>query len=208
MQARYYDPVIGRFYSNDPKGASAFLSEGKVQGFNRYAYAANNPYKYIDPDGKDFQETFVSVKVPFVGSIDIGTVNFTPNASGEGNTTSGVFVRFGTSASNVDSTVSKGALKQSSAVDTKGAIVGLTFGKGSGSHTDANFDDPSASIDVGVGVATVSVGDFTGAESSAQVEIGPSIGVDSSVSKSFTLTGNEIGQAAQQLTEKLKDIIE
>jgi len=52
MQARYYDPVIGRFYSNDPKGALAFLSEGKVQGFNRYAYAFNNPYKYTDPDGK------------------------------------------------------------------------------------------------------------------------------------------------------------
>ena len=50
MQARYYDPVIGRFYSNDPKGTASFLSEGKIQGFNRYAYAANNPYKYVDPD--------------------------------------------------------------------------------------------------------------------------------------------------------------
>ncbi|WP_421420680.1 hypothetical protein ACN9JF_19830 (plasmid) [Pseudoalteromonas lipolytica] len=26
MQARYYDPVIGRFYSNDPVDATAFLS--------------------------------------------------------------------------------------------------------------------------------------------------------------------------------------
>jgi RHS repeat-associated protein len=54
MQARYYDPVIGRFYSNDPKDAMSFLSEGKIQGFNRYAYAANNPYKYVDPDGKNW----------------------------------------------------------------------------------------------------------------------------------------------------------
>jgi uncharacterized protein RhaS with RHS repeats len=53
MQARYYDPVIGRFYSNDPVDVMGHLSgEAGVQGFNRYAYANNNPYKYIDPDGK------------------------------------------------------------------------------------------------------------------------------------------------------------
>ena len=52
MQARYYDPVIGRFYSNDPVGSLGHLSQGNIQGFNRYAYANNNPYKYTDPDGK------------------------------------------------------------------------------------------------------------------------------------------------------------
>jgi len=54
MQARYYDPVIGRFYSNDPVGALEFLSQRKIQGFNRYAYAANNPYKYVDPNGRNW----------------------------------------------------------------------------------------------------------------------------------------------------------
>jgi RHS repeat-associated protein len=53
MQARYYDPVIGRFYSNDPVDVMEHLiGEAGVQGFNRYAYANNNPYKYTDPDGK------------------------------------------------------------------------------------------------------------------------------------------------------------
>lgn len=46
MQARYYDPLIGRFYSNDPIGFR------DVHSFNRYAYGNNNPYKYTDPDGK------------------------------------------------------------------------------------------------------------------------------------------------------------
>jgi RHS repeat-associated protein len=46
MQARYYDPVIGRFYSNDPVGVR------DVHSFNRYAYVNNNPYKYTDPDGR------------------------------------------------------------------------------------------------------------------------------------------------------------
>ncbi|RMA82154.1 RHS repeat-associated core domain-containing protein [Umboniibacter marinipuniceus] len=53
MQARYYDPVIGRFYSNDPVGTLGHFQNGNIQGFNRHAYANNNPYKYTDPDGMD-----------------------------------------------------------------------------------------------------------------------------------------------------------
>jgi RHS repeat-associated protein len=53
MQARYYDPVIGRFYSNDPVGTLGHLNQGNIQGFNRYAYANNNPYAYTDPDGNN-----------------------------------------------------------------------------------------------------------------------------------------------------------
>ena len=53
MQARYYDPVIGRFYSNDPVDFLGYLGNGSiVHGFNRYSYGNNNPYRYIDPDGR------------------------------------------------------------------------------------------------------------------------------------------------------------
>ncbi len=48
MGARYYDPVAGRFVSKDPVG----FDEGNIQSFNRYAYANDNPYKYVDPDGR------------------------------------------------------------------------------------------------------------------------------------------------------------
>lgn len=47
MGARYYDPMLGRFMGVDP----ATVDPGGVHGFNRYAYANNNPYKYVDPDG-------------------------------------------------------------------------------------------------------------------------------------------------------------
>ncbi|WP_252731620.1 RHS repeat-associated core domain-containing protein [Psychrosphaera sp. F3M07] len=49
MQARYYDPVIGRFYSNDPVG---YTAKNPVMSFNRYLYVNNNPYKYTDPSGE------------------------------------------------------------------------------------------------------------------------------------------------------------
>ena len=62
MQARYYDPVIGRFYSNDPLGYRG------VHSFNRYAYASNNPYKYTDPDGREVKLQWHEVSVMRIGS--------------------------------------------------------------------------------------------------------------------------------------------
>jgi RHS repeat-associated protein len=46
--ARWYDPKIGRFMGVDPAGFSA----DNIHSFNRYVYANNNPYVYLDPDGK------------------------------------------------------------------------------------------------------------------------------------------------------------
>jgi len=46
--ARYYDPIVGRFMATDPKG----FNEANIHSFNRYAYANNNPYKFVDPDGE------------------------------------------------------------------------------------------------------------------------------------------------------------
>ena len=48
MQQRYYDPVAGRFLSIDPVVTDANTGSS----FNRYNYANNNPYKYVDPDGR------------------------------------------------------------------------------------------------------------------------------------------------------------
>jgi len=48
MQQRYYDPVAGRFLSIDP----VVTHRNTGIGFNRYFYANNNPYRFVDPDGR------------------------------------------------------------------------------------------------------------------------------------------------------------
>jgi RHS repeat-associated protein len=48
MQARYYDPVTGRFLSVDP----VTPAPGNAFNFNRYGYGNNNPIINIDPDGR------------------------------------------------------------------------------------------------------------------------------------------------------------
>ncbi|MEO7065328.1 MAG: RHS repeat-associated core domain-containing protein [Rhodanobacter sp.] len=55
MQARYYDPAVGRFLSTDPVVPSA----GALFGFNRYDYANNNPINHTDPDGRCAEDACV-----------------------------------------------------------------------------------------------------------------------------------------------------
>ena len=74
MQARYYDPIVGRFMGVDPVG----FSERNIHSFNRFAYANNNPYKYVDPNGK-----YADLAIEAI-SISLGAVSFAQNIS-EGN---------------------------------------------------------------------------------------------------------------------------
>lgn len=48
LGARYYAPGLGRFMGIDP----AEVNPEDVHSFNRYAYANNNPYRHVDPDGR------------------------------------------------------------------------------------------------------------------------------------------------------------
>ena len=48
MQQRFYDPIAMRFLSPDPMA----VDHGTAWNFNRYNYAAGNPYKFVDPDGR------------------------------------------------------------------------------------------------------------------------------------------------------------
>lgn len=67
MNARLYDPILGRVLSPD----NYAQDPSNTQSFNRYSYCWNNPTKYIDPDGN-----FITWSLSRSGA-SIG-FNFTP----------------------------------------------------------------------------------------------------------------------------------
>jgi RHS repeat-associated protein len=56
MHARYYNPNVARFLSVDPI-TDVKRALKAPQMWNKYAYVANNPLKFIDPTGKLFELT-------------------------------------------------------------------------------------------------------------------------------------------------------
>jgi RHS repeat-associated protein len=64
MNARLYDPYLGRFLSPDPYVQAPDFS----QNFNRYSYALNNPLKYTDESGEVFGVDDVLIALA-VGSL-------------------------------------------------------------------------------------------------------------------------------------------
>jgi RHS repeat-associated protein len=68
--ARWYDANLGRFISPDPAG---FVETNPVS-FNRYAYANNNPVRYVDPDGRWAEDAVLGVP-----SLALGINSFVDN---------------------------------------------------------------------------------------------------------------------------------
>ncbi len=68
MNARLYDPVLGRFLSPDPfVQASDF-----TQSYNRYSYCWNNPLVYVDENGEIIFTTAVIVGLCMGTAIGAG----------------------------------------------------------------------------------------------------------------------------------------
>ena len=66
--ARYYDPELGRFLSADP----AEVNPQDLFSFNRYSYANNNPYEFIDPTGMFSWNDFFNVGLGMLSQFAIG----------------------------------------------------------------------------------------------------------------------------------------
>ncbi|RYD72036.1 MAG: RHS repeat-associated core domain-containing protein, partial [Verrucomicrobiaceae bacterium] len=72
MRARYYDPQVGRFTSEDPARS----------GRNWYAYASNNPVSRNDPTGLMTGSIDVSLSSPEEVMEKLEGVEVLPNGSG------------------------------------------------------------------------------------------------------------------------------
>lgn len=66
MNARLYDPILGRFLSPDPY----VQLPDNLQGFNRYTYGMNNPLCYVDENGEFWW--FIAAAV-IGGAINVAT---------------------------------------------------------------------------------------------------------------------------------------
>ncbi|MDR1739950.1 MAG: FG-GAP-like repeat-containing protein [Bacteroidales bacterium] len=67
LNARLYDPVLGRFLSPDPYVQAPDM----LQNFNRYTYGLNNPLMYVDPSGEFF---WIPVLIGAAIGITVGLI--------------------------------------------------------------------------------------------------------------------------------------
>ncbi|MDR1739352.1 MAG: FG-GAP-like repeat-containing protein [Bacteroidales bacterium] len=70
LNARLYDPVLGRFLSPDPYVQAPDM----LQNFNRYAYGLNNPLMYSDPNGEFWQ-------ILIAAAVISGVINWAANGA-------------------------------------------------------------------------------------------------------------------------------
>ena len=77
MNARLYDPVLGRFLSPDPYVQMPDFT----QSFNRYSYCLNNPLVYVDGDG-EFWHLIIGAVIG--GIVNWASHGFKFNAKGLG----------------------------------------------------------------------------------------------------------------------------
>lgn len=171
MQARYYDPVLGRFYSNDPVS----FMEKDISTFNRYSYVGNDPMNAVDPSGMikislgiEAQVViYAGAKVAVGIYVDTKTLEVGATIAGGGRVgyEAGASVTVGLSESS--SSPAETGLKSSATVDGSASFVGgysyaKEFHSEDGSVNDI-FSGNSGGASTNVGKLGLSAGGSVGA---------------------------------------------
>ena len=71
LNARYYDPEIGRFISPD---SIDYLDPESINGLNIYVYCGNNPIMYVDPNGNFIVSIGVSLTLICAAVLGISLI--------------------------------------------------------------------------------------------------------------------------------------
>ena len=79
LNARYYDPQVGRFISQDD---ISYLDPETLNGLNLFAYCLNNPVMGYDPEGT-FWFTFLTAAIGAVVGAISGAIDYAINHEGE-----------------------------------------------------------------------------------------------------------------------------
>lgn len=183
MQQRYYEPLAGRFLSVDPVATSAT----DARHFSRFAYVENNPYKHVDPDGRELVTVGISLKIPFIGGA-----TFSAGVSyQDGKWDGGLVVQ------------STGLVPGGGFLIGKAAIeVGIQKG-----DMVSNKGDMNKTVQVGLGKAGISTQQDTKNNlTGAAVSIGPQLGVGVSYDQTATLSiAHDVLPAIQKAADFIKD---
>lgn len=161
MQARYYDPVIGRFYSNDPIGFT-----GDVETFNRYSYVGNDPVNMVDPTG-EFGVAGILIGAGIEAGLQLAANGKITDwkavgvAGAVGAVTGGVGGRLATQAL-------QGTISTTRAVATTAAAGGAANGVGTVA-SNAVDGKATTATEAGVAVAGGAAGAGVGAKMATQV---------------------------------------
>jgi RHS repeat-associated protein len=124
MNARLYDPTIGRFLSADTIIQAPYDS----QSYNRYSYVRNNPLKYTDPTGhswlsKTFKKgrrhwkTVATIAAVVAVGVMTGGAGFTLTPFWQG-------AAMGFTGGFVGSSINGGSLRDSMRAGVIGGIIG------------------------------------------------------------------------------------
>jgi RHS repeat-associated protein len=158
MEARFYDPLVGRFLSIDPVN----FSDQNPFTFNRYSYANNNPYRYSDPNGEQSLSNW-----PVRGWYDLNIADQPREGDGAfgspRNTASGPSTHSGIDiqapiGTRVVATADGKVVKVISPSKTYGNQVVIDHGKGlftQSAHLDSTSVKPGDTVKAGDQIGTV-----------------------------------------------------
>lgn len=123
MNARLYDPVLGRFLSPDPYVQNPDFS----QNFNRYSYCLNNPLIYVDQNGEWFLiDDLIAAAIGGIFNVIVNAVQGNIHSVGQG------FALFGTGAASGLATIYAGPIAGAAVLGATNSIVNQGFNNGWG----------------------------------------------------------------------------
>jgi RHS repeat-associated protein len=121
MNARLYDPILGRFLSPDPYVQAPEFS----QSFNRYSYCVNNPLRYTDPDGE------WAIIDDLIAAVVGGVINLVTNAiQGNIHSFGQGFALFGVGAAGAWAGLYAGPLVSGTIIGAGNEFINQGFGSG------------------------------------------------------------------------------